>query len=128
MHIYLLPITKHTWEFALELSFSDAKVRDLYCSQSGLAGEFGAELARKICCRLALLTAAPSLGDVPADFPVALAARDAPGCFSVALGPSHRLLFQAIPMEGAKMSELSHISRLLIIGLVAVSALKARRS
>lgn len=112
----------------MELSFSDARVRDLYCSQSGLALEFGADLARKICCRLAHLAAAPSLADVSADFPVALAARDARGRFSVAIGPSHRLLFEAIPMEGARMSELSHISRLLIIGVVAVSAQKARRS
>ncbi len=112
----------------MELSFSDAKVRNLCCTRSILVATFGAVLARKICCRLALLSAAPSLADVPVDFPVALAAADAQGRFSVALGQSHHILFQAMPMEGAKMSDLSHISKVQIIDLFSTSEPEARQS
>ncbi|MEO6298266.1 MAG: hypothetical protein ABIV25_09050 [Paracoccaceae bacterium] len=112
----------------MELNFSDTKVRDLCCSHGALVAKFGAVLARKICCRLALLAAARSLADVPAAFPVGLLARDTQGRFSVALGPSQYLLFQVILMEGAKMSDLSLIAKVQIIGVVAVSEPTARRS
>lgn len=104
----------------MELSFSDTKIRDLCCNRSALVREFGAELARKIACRLALLAAAPSLADVPGGLPVGLAPLARQGSFSVTLGPKHLLLFQASPAEVGNGANLSDISKLLIMGPVPV--------
>lgn len=111
----------------MELSFSDAKIRELCCSRSALVHTFGTEFAQKIACRLALLVAAPSLADVPMGLPVSLTPLPRQGNFSVALGAKHLLLLQAVPAEAASGTDFSHISKILIIGPVPVPAPKAKR-
>ncbi len=112
----------------MDLSFPDAKIRGLCCSKSALVHEFGAELARKISCRLAVLAAAPSLANVPVGPPVGLTRLAMKGSFSVALGADHQLLFQTIPVEAAEDTEFSLILKLLIIGPEPVRTAKDRQS
>lgn len=111
----------------MELSFADARVQDLCSSQDALVKEYGAALARKICCRLALLVAAPSLACVPMTLPIGLTRIGTEGRFSVALGVTHQLEFQGLIRETAVMTDLSQISNLLITGLVARPAATAAR-
>jgi hypothetical protein len=105
----------------LELSFSDAQVRDLCSSQAALARTFGAEVARKICCRVAVLVAAPTLAQVPSSPPVGLRRLTNPGRFAVAIGVTHRLVFQPLTKETKTMSDLAQISRVMIVGIEANS-------
>lgn len=112
----------------MDLSFSDVRIRDLFCSKSALVDAFGAELARKIICRLAVLAAAPSLADVPVGPPVGLTRLSMKGSFSVALGADHHLLFQTIPVETAEDTDFLLISKLLIMGPEPVRTAKARQS
>lgn len=109
----------------MELSFADAKVQDLFSSRDALVNEYGAALAWKICCRLALLKAAPSLACVPTALPVGLMRVGGYGRFVVAVGANHSLEFYALPKETSEMSDLSQTSKLLIIGLVANPSAKA---
>jgi hypothetical protein len=116
----------------LELSFADAKVQDLFSCRNALVREYGAALARKICCRLSVLAAAPSLASVPVGLPIGLDPTDDRGRFAVAVGPNHRLEFLALPISPSKeitaMPDLSRVSKLLIIGLVGVPIAKATRA
>lgn len=125
---FLLPVAKHIQDQPLDLSFSDARIRDLCCSKSALVRAFGDELARKIICRLAVLAAAPSLADVPMGPPVGLMRLATRGNLSVAVGADHHIFFQTIPVEAAQDTDFSLISKLLIIGPVPVRAAKARQS
>lgn len=105
----------------MELSFEDAQLQVLCSSQDALAKEFGAAVARKICCRLAVLVAAPTLAQVPSSPPIGLRSLRDAGSFAVAVGETHRLVFQPLTKETSEMSDLSQITRLLIIGLEANS-------
>lgn len=109
----------------MELSFADAKVQDLCSSRTALVTEYGAVLARKICCRLAMLAAAPTLACVPTSLPVGLTRVGSHGSFAVAVGETHSLVFQPLPKETSPMSDLSQFSKVLIIALVANAAAKA---
>jgi hypothetical protein len=110
---------------SLKLSFVDAKVLDLCSSRDALVREYGSALARKICCRLALLVAAPTLACVPLAPPVGLMRVGSQGRFAVAVGAGHSLEFYTLPKETLEMSDLSQISKLLIIGLFANRSAKA---
>ena len=109
----------------MELSFADAKVRSLCSSRGALVNEYGAALTRKICCRLAMLAAAPMLACVPMALPVGLTRLGNQGRFAVALGATHHLVFQTLPKETAAMADLSQISKLQIIGVVTLPPAKA---
>lgn len=111
----------------LELSFADVQVQDLCSSQSSLARTFGADVARRICCRLAVLLAAPTLAHVPSAPPVGLRRLADPGQFAVAIGLTHRLVFDPLPKETKTMSDLTQISRVLILGIEANSHAAAVR-
>lgn len=100
----------------MEITFSDAKVRDTYCSRSILVREFSVEIARMICCRLAVLAAAQSLAQIPSAPPVGLMAVDRAGTFSVSLGSRHALVFEAIASGAAHAGDVSAISEIRIIG------------
>jgi hypothetical protein len=112
----------------LEITFSDIKIRDLFGNKKALACEFGDDLARKICCGLAMLAAGRSLADIPVALPIGLAAVDNQGRFCVSVGLSHHLLFQAVALEPAAPSVLADISRLRIIGLVTGPPPKEKQS
>lgn len=109
----------------MKLSFADAQVQDLCSSRDALVKAYGATLARTICCRIALLLAAPTLACVPQARPVGLIRVDERGRFAVAVGLTHRLEFYPLPKETSVMSDLSRISQLLILGLVANPSTKA---
>ena len=109
----------------MKLSFVDSKVQDLCSCRAALENEYGSALARKICCRLAGLVAAPTLAWVPLALPVGLIRVDGRGRFAVAVGATHSLEFYTLPKETSEMSDLSQISKLLIIGLVENPAAKA---
>lgn len=109
----------------MKLSFADAKVQDLCSSRAALVNEYGSALARKICCRLAVLEAAPTFACVPLGFPIGLVRAGDHGRFGVAVGATHRLEFYTLPKETSEMSDLSQITKLLIIGLIANPSAKA---
>jgi hypothetical protein len=109
----------------LELSFADARVQDLCSRQDALVNAYGAALSRKICCRLALLAAAPTLACIPMDPPIGLRSLGQPGRFAVAVGSTHHLLFEAYSKETAAMTDFAQISTVMIIGLVPHASTKA---
>ena len=109
----------------MKLSFADARVQDLCSSRDALVIEYGAALARKICCRLALLMAAPTLACVPEALPVGLMRVAGQGRFAVAVGGTHSLEFYTLPKETSDMLDPSQVSMLLIIGVVANPSAKA---
>lgn len=111
----------------MEITFSDPKVRDLCCSKAELVRRFGATLAKKICCRLSVLSAAPSLADVPSTLPIGLTRVNGHGDFSVALGVEHRLLFQGVPLDAARAGELARINQIQIVGSAPVLAVKGKK-
>lgn len=109
----------------MDITFSDEKVRGLCCSSAGLARMFGIDLAKKICCRLSMLYAAPSLDHVPIPPPISLSL-DGKGTFSVALGTTHHLLFRVPTLKSGRVDELSKISKIEIIGPAQVASAKEK--
>lgn len=110
----------------MELTFLDAGVRDLCCCRADLKRQYGAEVARKICCRLSVLAAAPSLAHLPPDPPIALSHIDGKGLFAVALSADYQLRFRAAVPKGRQLSDLSTIVEILIIGPTPVPAARGR--
>ncbi len=109
----------------MELSFADASFQDLCSRRDLLVRAYGAALTKTICCRFAVLTAAPTLEQVPIGLPVGLTRLDPAGTYAVAVGATHRLLFQALPKETDTMIDLSQISKLLVVGLEPNPSTKA---
>lgn len=109
----------------MELSFADASFQDLCSRQDALVREYGTALTKAICCRFAVLTAAPTLDQVPMGLPVGLTRLDPAGTYAVAVGKTHRLIFQTLPKETAAMNDLSRISKLRVIGLEPNPSTKA---
>jgi plasmid maintenance system killer protein len=109
----------------VEIEFSDEGGRELYCCKVNLTKRFGADVAGKICCRLSMLGAAPSLEDVPTSPPIRLSA-DGHGIYSVALGPSHRLMFKTAPTKPARSAAPSSVSKIEIIGPAPVPAAREK--
>jgi hypothetical protein len=122
---YLLRVANQRRDSSLKLSFADATVQDLCSSRVALVNEYGSALSHKICCKLAVLAAAPTLACVPSALPVGLRRVGDMGRFAVAVGTTHRLEFYTLPKETSEMSDLSQIFKLQIIGLVANSSAKA---
>lgn len=123
----MLPNGKHNWGVCVELTFSDAGVRDLCCCRASLKRQYGAEVARRICCRLSVLAAAPSLAHLPSSPPIALSHLDGKGLFAVALGADYQLRFRAAVPKGRQFTDLSTIVEVLIIGPTPVPAARGRR-
>jgi len=121
----VLPIGKQKSEKAVDICFADEEIQHLYCCRGKLVQKFGAELTRKICCRLSILAAAPCLADVPTSPPIHLAAMDGKGTFSVALDPAHRLQFSA-PAGSGRAHDLSKVVTVLITGLISVPIAKGK--
>ena len=111
----------------MKITFSDGRVRDIYCSRSILVREFGVETARKICCRLAVLAAAQSLSQIPSSPPVGLMAVDRTGTFSVSLGAHYALVFEAIASGAAQAGDVSAISEIRIIGATPVPVARGNK-
>jgi plasmid maintenance system killer protein len=97
----------------LEISFPDDLSKRLYERWSLLEAEFGVELAKAICRRLAVLNEAGRLAVMPTCRPIELKS-DGDGRYSVALGDSHRLVFR--PANGA--AESDDIQHIEIIGVI----------
>ncbi len=86
---------------------------------------FGPELARCICCRLAVLRSAPVLGLLPKDPPIALTSVGrSPTRYTVALGTTHRLEFEVTDPHAAR--DGSTITGVTIIGVKAAPSFKER--
>ena len=102
----------------MEIYFPDAERRQLFCSENRLRARFGDELAEMICCRLQLLEEAHSVSLVPPDPPIALRSEGG-GIYSVSLGNSHRLRFEAVDEElvpiGTTDPETIHSIRVVAI-------------
>lgn len=112
----------------MEICFSDEQVRDLCCSRQNLVRRFGAEIARKVCCRLSMLSAAPSLAAVPTSPPVSLTAVDGKGLFHVALGAAHVLALRALPPESARGGDLARITEIQIAGPTNATSARGSRT
>lgn len=111
----------------MEISFSEAKIRDLCCCREALVQMYGLELAKKICNRLGLLAAASSVSDLPSSPPISLVIVDGTGIYSVALGHTHQLFFKAIMPAGRRAKAPAKLE-IQTIGPVPVPATKGKRS
>jgi hypothetical protein len=106
----------------VDIKFSDKAVRDLCCSKRGLVLQFGADLAKRICCRLSVLASTPTLAQVPTVPPIGLAPVDAGGTYSVSLGFGHQLVFR-VEASG----DPTTITEIEIIGPTPVPATRGKR-
>jgi len=111
----------------VEICFSDEHVRDLCCVRQNLVRRFGTEIARKVCCRLSMLSAASSLAMVPTVPPVSLAAVDRKDLFHVALGAAHVLVLRAFPLEAAQAGDLARITEIEIVGPAEATAARGTK-
>lgn len=93
----------------MEISFPDAERRQLYCSGRQLREHFGHTLADVVCCRLQFLECAPSLGRVPAGLPTRLRSEATPGRYSVAVGATRKLVFEALPSAAEPLDDVRSI-------------------
>lgn len=112
----------------VEITFSEAKIRDLCCCRERLDQMYGPELGRKICSRLALLSAAASLSDLPSTAPISLAAVDGKGLYSVALGNSFRLYFKTVPSAPKAGSSAVAHAEIEIVGPIPNPPAKGQRA
>jgi plasmid maintenance system killer protein len=112
----------------VEITFSEAKVRDLCCCRERLDQMFGPDLGRKICSRLALLSAAASLSDLPSTPPINLVAIDGKGLYSVALGNSFRLYFKTLTSASKPGSASVAPAEIEIVGPIPNPPAKGQRA
>lgn len=61
--------------------------------------------------------AAPTLAQVPSSLPIGLCRVADAGRFAVAVGLTHRLVFQPLSQETTTMSDLTQITCVLILGI-----------
>lgn len=112
----------------MEITFSEAKTRDLCCCRERLVQMYGPDLGKKICSRLSLLAAATSLGDLPSTPPINLASIDGKGLYSVALGDSYRLFFKTVTSAPKRGRAASAHAEIEIIGPVPNPPTKGQRA
>lgn len=111
----------------MEISFDNPRTRDLLSCRQSIVSGFGNELAKLICCRFALLRAAPSLAYVPTSHPISLIVSAKEGLCSVALGRSARLNFRPYPPKRAFAKDLPAISEIEIIGVSMITDAKGKK-
>lgn len=101
----------------MEIFFPTAEVCDLFCRRERLDSAFGPELARLICCRLAVLRSAPVLGLISRCPPIALASVGRSETrYAVALGKAHRLEFESTaPAVGTR--DGAAVTGIMIVGV-----------
>ncbi len=81
-----------------------------------MEAKFGRELARLICCRIAILQEAKRLSSVPTCPPL-LCRSDQSGCYTVALGDTHRLTFEPVH-QSTGSHEADMIQQIKILGVI----------
>ena len=101
----------------MEICFPTAEACDLFCRRERLEGAFGLELARLICCRLAVLRSAPVLGSIPKDPPIALSpVGGSKTRYAVALGMAHKLELEVTaPAIGTR--DEAAVTGVMIVGV-----------
>lgn len=112
----------------MEISFNNPETRDLFCCQQNIVARFGIQLARLICCRLAVLRAAPSLAHIPAATPIGLVVSAEDGLCSVALGRLARLDFRPYAAKRGRAKNLPAISEIEIVGVTLIADAKGKKS
>lgn len=112
----------------MEISFDNPRIRDLLSCQQSIVAMFGNELARLICCRFALLRAAPSLAHVPIAPPIALIVSPKEGLCSVALGRGARLDFRPYAAKRSLAKNLLAISEIEIIGVSLIADAEGKKT
>lgn len=115
-------------EDLVEISFDNPRTRDLLSCRQSIVSQFGNGLAKLICCRFALLRAAPSLAHVPTSYPVALIVSAKDGLCSVALGRDARLDFRPYAKKRARAEDLPAISEIEIIGVSMAADAEGRKT
>jgi hypothetical protein len=106
----------------VDILFSDEAVRDLCCCKAELIRRFGADVAKRTCCRLSLLKGTPTLAQVPTVPPIGLAPVNAGGTYSVRLGFGHELVFRTLTS-----GDPTTITEIEIIGPTPVPATRGKR-
>ncbi len=112
----------------MEISFDNPETRDLLCCQQNMVARFGNQLARLICCRLAVLRAAPSLAHIPAAPPISLVVSAKDGLCSVARGRLARLDFRPYAAKRVLAKNLAAISEIEIVGVGLIADAKGKKS
>lgn len=111
----------------MEISFDNPETRDLLCCQRSIVARFGNQLARLICCRLAVLRAAPSLAHIPTAPPIGLVVSAKDGLCSVALGRLGRLDFRPYAAKRVLAKNLPAISEIEIVGVSLTTDAKGKK-
>ena len=106
----------------MDITFSDEAVRGLCCCRADLVRRFGANLAKRICCRLSVLASTPTLAHVPTVPPIGLTPIDEGGTYSVRLGFGYELVFR-VPAGG----DPTKITEIEIIGPTPVPATRGKK-
>lgn len=81
-----------------------------------MEAQFGCELAKLICRRMGVLHEAKRLGSIPTCRPPECRS-EKDGCWSVALGDKHRLVFHPINARGS--TEPEAIKQIQIVGVIS---------
>lgn len=111
----------------MEISFDNPETRDMLCCKQRIVARFGNQLARLICCRLAVLRAAPSLAHIPAAPPIGLVVSAKDGLCSVALGRLARLDFRPYAAKRVLAKNLPAISEIAIVGVSLIADAKGKK-
>ena len=86
----------------MKIGFRDGGTQQLFNDHVRLEARYGSEVADKIASRMALLSVAKSLGQLPTCAPIRLRPYDGvPGLFTMDLGRQHRLQLLAIGEKAA---------------------------
>jgi hypothetical protein len=88
----------------------------LFERRSSLEAQFGCGLAKLICRRMGVLQEATRLSSIPTCRPPECQREDN-GCWSVALGDTHRLAFRAIP--ASRVNNTDAIKQIQIVGVIS---------
>jgi hypothetical protein len=106
----------------MKIAFRDSSTRLLFNDHARLEGRYGSDVADKIASRMALLSVAANLAQLPVREPISLRADGGDGLFTVDAGPDHRLQFRGLdgkPGRG-KASQVESIEDIEVIGIRSV--------
>lgn len=107
----------------MRIHFQTSKLQRTLCEEQLLRRSFGAENAKRIRLRLALMEAAPTLADVPATPPPRRHALTGPyeGCFAVDVLQPYRILIKphlVPPLPRGKLIHPGKVTEIIILDVL----------
>lgn len=111
----------------MKICFPDQARRDLYNCRSNLVRLLGEEVARKVCCRLAVLKAASNLAEVPTHPPISRATTTAVGSYTLAVGKTHRLELRVLGGAKARSLPPDSVTEVEIVDVIKIPLAQGKR-